>query len=267
VRHVIAGYTREAGVRNLDRELEKICRKVAREIVDNPGNAPRRIGLETVREFLGPVRFRDNPAEKRPEVGTCLGLAWTETGGEMLPVEVSLMPGKGNLVLTGKLGEVMQESAKTALSYIRAHADELGIAPDFNERQDIHIHLPEGAIAKDGPSAGITMATALASALSRRPVRQDTAMTGEITLRGRVLKIGGLKEKVLAAHRVKIRTIILPRENLDDLGELADNVRRQMRFIPVENLWEVLAHMLKPAPRPAAGRRTRGGSRQARAGG
>jgi ATP-dependent Lon protease len=200
------------------------------------------------------------------EVGIALGLAWTEVGGEILPVETTLMSGKGTLTLTGKLGEVMQESAKTALSYVRAHAKELGIDPDFLPTTDIHIHVPEGAIPKDGPSAGITMATSLASALGKIPVRQDLAMTGEMTLRGRVLRIGGLKEKVLAAHRRNLRTIIIPRENEDELEEIAADIRRQLTFLPVETLDEVFAAALQRPreTRARVTRRTRGSSSRVR---
>jgi ATP-dependent Lon protease len=185
-------------------------------------------------------------------VGTAVGLAWTEVGGEMLAVEATTMPGKGNLLLTGKLGEVMQESAKAALSYIRAHAVELGIKPDFYEKVDIHVHLPEGAIPKDGPSAGVTMITALVSALSGRPVRRDIAMTGEITLRGHVLKIGGLKEKVIAAHRAEIPIVVIPHENEDDLEEISLPIRKQMEFIKVKDVAEVLKIALYPVAETAS---------------
>ncbi|MDK2971734.1 MAG: ATP-dependent Lon protease [Candidatus Sumerlaeota bacterium] len=254
---IITAYTREAGVRELERTLATVCRKVAVEFVEKGTVAAGPIAPERVRELLGPEKYRDNMLERKPEVGTAVGLAWTEAGGELLPVEATLIKGKGALLLTGKLGEVMQESAKTALSYVRSHAGELGIDPDAVSTIDIHIHVPEGAIPKDGPSAGITMATALASALAAVPVRQDIAMTGEVTLRGRVLKIGGLKEKALAAHRRRIRDIIIPKENLDDIEEISVEVRRALRFHPVEWLSEVFALALttdqgkakkKPAP-------------------
>ncbi|MBX3729634.1 MAG: endopeptidase La [Candidatus Sumerlaeia bacterium] len=266
---VITAYTREAGVRELDRTLATICRKIAVEIVEYGSPAAARVTPEKLREHLGPEKYRDNPRERTSEVGTALGLAWTEAGGELLPVEATRMTGKGNLLLTGKLGEVMQESGKTALSWVRAHAGELSIDPEFAATTDIHIHVPEGAIPKDGPSAGITMATALASALSGLPVRQDIAMTGEVTLRGRVLKIGGLKEKAMAAHRRRIHDIIIPRENLDDIEEISPEVRRSLRFHPVERLDEVLAlALIRPGRvgtrRPAGGKTARPRS-QARA--
>ncbi|TCS77160.1 ATP-dependent Lon protease [Pectinatus cerevisiiphilus] len=183
-------------------------------------------------------------AESKPQVGVCTGLAWTEVGGDILPTEVSILKGKGNLILTGQLGDVMKESAKTGLSYIRSRSDKLGLDPQFYEKDDIHIHLPEGAIPKDGPSAGITMATAMVSALTETKVRNDIAMTGEITLRGRVLPIGGLKEKTLAAYREKIYTIILPKENERDVEDIEQEVRDKMQFIPVENMDEVLKYAL-----------------------
>ncbi len=245
---IITAYTREAGVRNLERTLAQICRKIACLVVENPKQKIDSISPEKLRELLGPEKFHDSALERKPEIGITTGLAWTETGGEMLPVETTIMKGKGNLVLTGKLGEVMQESAKTALSYIRSHSIELGIDPDCYSDIDIHIHVPEGAIPKDGPSAGITIATSLTSALSRVAVRQDLAMTGEVTLRGRVLKIGGLKEKALAAHRRKIRTIIIPKENLNDIEEIAEEIRVKLDFIAVESLDEVLQIALTTPP-------------------
>ncbi|MCX7717860.1 MAG: endopeptidase La [Candidatus Sumerlaeaceae bacterium] len=246
LKFIIDAYTREAGVRNLEREIATVCRKVAKEIVrrraqeGNKGRRPVKVTPETVREFLGPVRYRDQELEKRPEVGVATGLAWTEVGGELLPTEVTVMRGRGNLVLTGKLGEVMQESAKAALSYIRSRSDDLRVPKDFYRTRDIHVHIPEGAIPKDGPSAGVTMTTSMVSALTNCPVRQDTAMTGEITLRGKVLKIGGLKEKVLAAHRAHIRNIIIPMDNKDDLEEISEEIRRDINFVLVENIDEVL---------------------------
>ncbi len=267
IAHLISAYTREAGVRNLDRTIAQVCRKVVTEVVRHPRrqNFPP-ITPEKLREYLGPVKFPDQHIVAKAEVGIALGLAWTEVGGEILPVETTLMSGKGTLTLTGKLGEVMQESAKTALSYVRAHAKELGIDPDFLPTTDIHIHVPEGAIPKDGPSAGITMATSLASALGKIPVRQDLAMTGEMTLRGRVLRIGGLKEKVLAAHRRNLRTIIIPRENEDELEEIAADIRRELTFLPVETLDEVFAAALqRPREiRARVTRRTRGSSSRVR---
>jgi ATP-dependent Lon protease len=237
-------------VRNLEREIATICRRVAREIVTQ-GKKLKRVVVtpELVREYLGPVRYRDLEIEKKPEIGVATGLAWTEVGGEILPTETIVMRGRGNLLLTGQLGEVMQESAKTALSYIRSRIDELNIPRDFYRTLDIHIHIPEGAVPKDGPSAGVTMTTSLVSALTKRPVRQDVAMTGEITLRGKVLKIGGLKEKVLAAHRAHIRHVIIPQENADELEEIPAEIRKEMKFTLVETLDEVLETALVPPPR------------------
>jgi len=239
VQKVIRDYTREAGVRNLERNIASLCRKAARKIVQNKRTSVR-ITNRNLQDFLGVPRYRHTQAERAQQVGVATGLAWTEVGGEVLAVEVSVMKGKGKLTLTGKLGEVMQESAQAGFSYIRTRAKELQIDEDFYEKKDIHIHLPEGAIPKDGPSAGITMATALASALTGKPVRNDIAMTGEITLRGRVLPVGGIKEKVLAAHRAGIHKIILPIENKRDIEEIPANVRRITEFIPVEHMDDVL---------------------------
>ncbi len=240
IQTIITQYTREAGVRNLEREIASICRKVARENVEMK-RPKRRVTVtpKRVRAALGPVRFKDMELHKKSEVGVVTGLAWTEVGGELLPVETMVMKGKGELGLTGKMGDVMQESARAALSYVRAHCEEFDIDPDFKTKFDIHIHVPEGAIPKDGPSAGVAMATSLISALSKTPVRQDLAMTGEITLRGKVLKIGGLKEKALAAHRARIKTIVLPKDNEGDLEEIAAEVRDQLEFVLVENLDQV----------------------------
>ena len=252
VQNIITRYTREAGVRNLEREIASVCRKIAREIVQSKRRPPRvSVTPQRVRKALGPERFQDMPLHDKTEIGVVTGLAWTEVGGELLPIETIIMQGKGELSLTGKLGDVMQESARAALSYVRAHCEEFGIDPDFKSKVDIHIHVPEGAIPKDGPSAGIAMATSLISALSRRPVRQDVAMTGEITLRGRVLKIGGLKEKALAAHRARIQTVIIPKDNVGDLEEIAGEVRDQMDFVPVERLKEVLQVAMTPLPKAA----------------
>jgi ATP-dependent Lon protease len=255
---LIDNYTKEAGVRNLEREINSVCRKVATGVVRQQSPASTTITEATVREFLGPERYRDTAIEPEPEVGNTIGLAWTEAGGEILHVECRTMPGKGELRLTGTLGEVMKESAATALSYIRSQAAEMGVDPAFHEKVDVHIHLPEGAIPKDGPSAGITLATSLVSVLSGRPVRQDIAMTGEVTLRGRVLKIGGLKEKALAAYRNHIRLVIIPEENLVDVAELPVEVRRRIEFLPVRQLREVLEiafarrQRATPARRPGA---------------
>jgi len=245
VRELVERYTREAGVRSLEREVASICRKIARQVV--AGNAPKEIRLSPARvvEMLGVPHFPpQRETERAPQVGVATGLAWTEVGGEILTIEATLMRGRGKVTLTGQLGEVMQESAQAALSYIRARADDFGIDPNFYRKYDIHVHVPEGAIPKDGPSAGITLATALASLLSGVPVRGDVAMTGEVTLRGRVLAIGGLKEKVLAAYRFGSRTVILPKENERDLSEIPDEVSKKLTFHLVESMDEVLEFAL-----------------------
>jgi len=239
LRALAEGYTREAGVRNMEREIATICRKVARKVVQS-GAHQVAVSAELLHEFLGKQRFRPRRKNERSEIGVATGLAWTEVGGELLETEVGLMRGKGKLILTGKLGDVMQESARAAVSYLRSRADYLGVDPDFNEHQDLHIHVPEGAIPKDGPSAGITMATALVSALTRISVRKDVAMTGEITLRGKVLPVGGIKDKVLAAFRAGITEIIMPKENEKDFDEVPAEVRSLMEVHLVESMDEVL---------------------------
>jgi ATP-dependent Lon protease len=252
LRGMIRNYTYEAGVRNLEREIANACRKVARRVAEGEP-APRNVTIQSLARFLGPPRFLEDELDKTDEVGLAIGIAWTAAGGDLLPVEVSLMDGKGGLMLTGQLGEVMQESAQAALTYTRSHAHELSIGDIDFEKLDIHIHVPEGAIPKDGPSAGITMATALISALNQRPVHHDVAMTGEITLRGRVLPIGGLKEKVLAAHRAGLKTVLLPKRNKKDLMEIPRRVRRDLEFVFVDRMEEVLPVALLPesaAPRP-----------------
>ncbi|HEX8982125.1 MAG TPA: endopeptidase La [Ktedonobacterales bacterium] len=255
MRYTINRYTREAGVRSLERQLATICRKAARRIVQNP-NARIRVTEKNVEQFLGAPRFLPDKAMEMGQIGVATGLAWTSNGGALLPVEVVTMPGKGGLLVTGQLGDVMQESARAALSYIRSRADELDLPEEFPSEMDIHIHLPEGAIPKDGPSAGITMALAMISALTRRPVRSDIAMTGEITLRGRVLAIGGLKEKALAAHRVGIRHLIVPEENDKDLAEIPAKIRAEMRFTLAESMEDVIRTALlersETTPRPAS---------------
>jgi ATP-dependent Lon protease len=246
---LIRSYTREAGVRNLEREIGNICRKVARKVVKDGDSVNVTITGENVNEYLGVQKFRDTLAHEKSEVGLVTGLAWTEVGGSILSTEVSVVEGKGKLTLTGKLGDVMQESAQAAMSYVRSRANRLGLARDFYRNIDIHIHVPEGAIPKDGPSAGITMATALASALSKIPVRRDIAMTGEITLRGKVLAIGGLKEKLLAAHRAGIFEAILPKDNEKDLAEVPEILRKEMKLHFADKMDEVLAIALeRPLP-------------------
>jgi ATP-dependent Lon protease len=247
---LIRRYTREAGVRNLEREISTIFRKIARKVVLEGRDYKAEITEANVTEYLGVPRYRASRQEERNEIGTATGLAWTEVGGEILPIEVTLMPGKGALRLTGKLGDVMQESAHAAMSFVRSRAEDYGIPRDFNRRLDVHIHVPEGAIPKDGPSAGITMATALVSALAKLPVRRDVAMTGEITLRGKVLPIGGVKEKLLAAHRIGVRTIILPRENEKDLADVPKNVLDAVNVELVEHIDEVLKIALVTPPVP-----------------
>jgi ATP-dependent Lon protease len=240
IQRVINGYTREAGVRNLERELSSVCRKVARKVVVEGTGFSEEITADKVTQYLGVPRFRNTMAEESNEVGIATGLAWTEVGGEMLITEATLMPGKGHLTLTGKLGDVMQESAQAAMSYVRSKAEEFGINKEFNRKTDVHVHVPEGAIPKDGPSAGITLATALVSALTRVAVRKDVAMTGEITLRGKVLPIGGVKEKVLAAHRAGIKNIILPKDNEKDLADIPKNVLDSLNVYMVQQMDEVL---------------------------
>lgn len=244
---LVQSYTREAGVRNLEREIGNVCRKVARQIVNELGEdndasrfAKVTVDQSKVRELLGPVRFRDLDMEKKPEVGLAVGLAWTEVGGQVLTTEVSIMEGRGRLTTTGKLGDVMQESAQAAMSWVRSRAAYLGLPKDFYRNFDIHVHVPEGAIPKDGPSAGITIASTIVSALTKIPVRGDVAMTGEITLRGRVLPIGGVKEKLMAAHRHGILEAILPRDNEKDLPDVAENVRKEMKIHFVTSMDEVL---------------------------
>jgi ATP-dependent Lon protease len=250
LQEIVRRYTREAGVRNMEREISSVFRKVARKVVIEGKGHVAEVTAENVGDYLGIPRFRKSRQEERNEIGSATGLAWTEVGGEILPIEVTLMPGKGSLRLTGKLGDVMQESAHAALSYVRSRAETFGIEPGFNRRIDIHIHVPEGAIPKDGPSAGITMATALVSALAKIPVRREVAMTGEITLRGKVLPIGGVKEKLLAAHRIGITTIILPRENEKDLADIPKNVLDAVSVQLVESVDEVLKIALAPPETP-----------------
>lgn len=239
IRYLIRYYTREAGVRSLEREIASICRKIAKRIAMKDSYA-RQLNVKAGREYLGIERFLDQDREKKDEVGMATGLAWTERGGELLFTEALLVTGKGRLMLTGKLGKVMQESARAALSYIRSRTETLGVSNDFYQHFDFHVHIPEGAIPKDGPSAGITMATALISALTHNPVKRDVAMTGEITLRGKVLPIGGVKEKLLAAHRAGVSTIILPRKNEKDLSEIPASIRKDLNVKLVDSMDDVL---------------------------
>lgn len=240
---VIREYTRESGVRNLEQQMASLCRKAAKSVVSG-GEGPIQITPDNLKDYLGIAKFRYGVAELEDQIGTVTGLAWTEVGGETLMIEVTVVPGNGKLILTGKLGDVMKESAQAAFSYTRSKAVDLGIELDFYEKNDIHIHIPEGAIPKDGPSAGITIATALISALTNRHVSKDVAMTGEITLRGRVLPIGGLKEKSLAAHRAGYKKILLPKDNERDLKDIPDSIRQDVEFVPVAHMDQVLKHAL-----------------------
>jgi ATP-dependent Lon protease len=264
---LIQYYTREAGVRNLEREIGNVCRKIARQVVNSESAKEKKklpkvaIDGEKVPELLGPWKFRDLETEKKNEIGAATGLAWTEVGGQILSVECTLMEGKGKLTITGKLGEVMQESAQAAMSYIRSRAHTFGLPRDFYRALDVHVHVPEGAIPKDGPSAGITLVTAMCSALTRIPVRGDVAMTGEITLRGKVLPIGGLKEKLMAAHRHGIKEAIMPRENEKDMPDIPDAIKQTMKLNFVDSMDQVLKIALEreleaipmPAGNPAMG--------------
>ena len=242
---IIRNYTREAGVRNLEREISSVCRKNAREFLKNKEQSFR-ISEKSIAKFLGPPRFRFGQVEEKDQVGLVTGLAWTQVGGELLNIETLLMPGKGKLIVTGKLGDVMKESAQAAVSYARSRANVLSIESNFHSEYDMHIHVPEGATPKDGPSAGIAMCTSIVSAVSRRPVYRDIAMTGEITLRGRVLPIGGLKEKILAAHRGGIKKVLIPKENEKDLKDIPGSVSKQLEIVTVEHMDEVLFHALLP---------------------
>ena len=257
LRAIIRNYTREAGVRNLDREIATICRKVAKEIAMGKRKS-KKVREQDLHDLLGPPKYRFEVLEEEDEVGVATGLAWTESGGDVLFVEAQVMPGEGNLILTGKLGEVMQESARAALSYVRSVADRYGVDPEFFKKHDLHIHVPAGAIPKDGPSAGVTMATALLSAVTQRKVRKEVGMTGEITLRGKVLPIGGLKEKVLAAHRAGVKEVILPEENVKFLEEIPEFIRKDLKFIPVKHVDEVFRVAIHPdgmAPEEVSGAR------------
>ena len=254
VREIITGYTRESGVRILERELGAVCRKAAMRLVSGGAKSVSVTG-DNLEEFLGVRRYHPERLPRTEQVGVVNGLAWTSVGGEILEVEVNVVPGTGKLELTGNLGDVMKESAHAAYSYIRSRADRLGIEADFYQKKDIHVHFPEGAVPKDGPSAGIAITTAMVSALTNTPVRRELAMTGEVTLRGRVLPIGGLKEKTMAALRNGIKTVLLPADNEKDLEEIDQTVRAALHFIPVEHVDAVLAQALgldvtRPAGRP-----------------
>jgi ATP-dependent Lon protease len=258
VQGIVRYYTRESGVRNLEREIAKICRKVVKEIALKGPQAGKRkpkaiqVDAKNLDRYLGVQRFDFGRAEAENEIGLVTGLAWTEVGGDLLQIESTLVPGKGQLILTGQLGDVMKESASAALSVVRARTDRLGIDLDFLQKQDVHLHVPEGATPKDGPSAGIAMATALVSTLTKVPVKADVAMTGEITLRGKVLAIGGLKEKLLAAMRGGIRTVIIPEENRKDLADIPKSVTEQMKIVPVRWIDEVLDLALERPLSPKA---------------
>ncbi len=249
---IIQHYTREAGVRNLEREISKICRKVVKMLLLKPRDASVRVTPKSLEKYLGVRRFRYGKAEDNDQVGQVTGLAWTEVGGELLTIEAAIVPGKGKLTHTGKLGDVMTESIQAAMTVVRSRAEVLGIDPDFYQKQDVHVHVPEGATPKDGPSAGVGMCTALVSALTNIPVKADVAMTGEITLRGEVLPIGGLKEKLLAAHRGGITTVLIPHENEKDLVEIPKNIKDKLSILPVKWIDEVLELALQHLPVPEA---------------
>ena len=243
VRDLINYYTRESGVRNLEREIANLCRKTARKMVSGEAESFE-ITSENLSDYLGKKKYRYDIIKGETEVGVTTGLAWTIVGGDTLFIETTVVPGTGKLVLTGQLGEVMQESAKAGISYIRSIAGELGIKEDFYKTQDLHIHIPEGATPKDGPSAGVTMCTAMISTLTNTPVRKDIAMTGEITLRGKVLPVGGIKEKVLAAHRAGIRKVLLPADNKADIDDIPEKVRNEIEFVLISNAKEALDQVL-----------------------
>jgi len=253
IRAVIEEYTREAGVRGLERQLAAIARKVAARLASAPAGAPlepRVVEPKDLDDLLGPARFKREVAFRTSRPGVATGVAWTETGGDVLFIEATLLPGGNqNIILTGQLGNVMQESARAALSHLRAHAEDFGLSPEFLAKHDLHVHVPAGAIPKDGPSAGVTMATAILSAARNVPVRQDVAMTGEITLSGLVLPVGGIREKALAARRFGIKTFVLPALNEPDLAELPEEIRRDMTFVPVETIQQVIAVAMTDAPR------------------
>ena len=244
MRDIINYYTREAGVRTLERTIGKVCRKVAKKYVEDPSIEGVVIEAKDLEEYLGRDKYLYDLAGTKPEVGLVKGLAWTSVGGVTLPVEVNVLKGKGEVVLTGQMGDVMKESARAGISYIRSVANKFNIPEDFYKTEDIHIHFPEAATPKDGPSAGVTMATAVISALTNIPVRSDVAMTGEITLRGRVMVVGGVKEKVLAAHRAGIKKVLIPRECEPQLDEIPENVREKLEVVLIDHMDQVLEHAL-----------------------
>ncbi|MFA5932901.1 MAG: endopeptidase La [Microgenomates group bacterium] len=252
INSIIEQYTREAGVRSLEREIAAVIRKVTRRIAEGSKEKKFIITAEEVKKLLGPAKFTPQLAEVEDSIGTSTGMAWTEAGGDILFNEVTIMPGKGQLILTGQLGDVMKESAQAAMSYVRTHWKELGLSDKFYQKIDIHVHVPEGAVPKDGPSAGIALTTAIISALTKIPVHKDVSMTGEVTLRGRVLEIGGLKEKVLAAHRAGVKTIIAPENNKKDLEDIPENVQKDLKFVFVKNINEVLEIALTRMPTPVS---------------
>ncbi|MBR0441528.1 MAG: endopeptidase La, partial [Firmicutes bacterium] len=243
VKGIIESYTRESGVRGLEKEIANLCRKVTRKVVEGE-DEKHSITASNLEEYLGKKRFHYDKLLGKNEVGVATGMAWTVVGGETLFVETAALPGSGHIVLTGQLGDVMQESAKAAISYVRSRSAELGIQDDFYKTKDIHIHVPEGATPKDGPSAGVTMCVSVISALTGRPVRKDVAMTGEISLRGKILPVGGIKEKVLAAHRMGVKTILLPQENKADIDDLPETVRNDLRFVLLDTADDALKEAL-----------------------
>ena len=247
---LISWYTREAGVRQLERELSHVCRRAAIEIAEK-GADGLDVRPKNLEDILGPRKYTFDVADKQDRIGIATGLAWTWSGGDTLTIEVNVMPGDGKLELTGQLGDVMKESARAALTYIRSRSSSLGLTLEDTAKKDIHIHVPAGATPKDGPSAGITLATALASALTGRAVRHDIAMTGEITLRGRIMPIGGLKEKAVAANRAGIDTILIPKENMRDLVEIPESVKKRVKIVPVEHMDEVISKALLAADNPS----------------
>jgi ATP-dependent Lon protease len=260
---IIRYYTREAGVRNLEREISKISRKVVKELLLKPRDKKVRVTPRSLEKYLGVRRFRYGRAEENDQIGQVTGLAWTEVGGELLTIEAAIVPGKGKLIHTGQLGDVMRESIQAAMTVVRSRASVLGIDEEFHQKSDVHVHVPEGATPKDGPSAGVGMCTALVSSLTRIPVRSDVAMTGEITLRGEVLPIGGLKEKLLAAHRGGITTVLIPHENSKDLAEIPKNIKDKLNILPVRWIDEVLQVALQHQPVPE-GKRAQPGKEEPR---